>query len=97
MRANIHRVVSPPPGAERLSVAFFLGASLEATVPVLTLAPELASQARGLTQDPLNPLFREVGKNYLKSRLRSHPDVARRHYADLLDPAQNQLEPASAY
>ena len=97
LRANIHRVVSPPPGAERLSVAFFLGASLEATVPVLTLAPELASQARGLTQDPLNPLFREVGKNYLKSRLRSHPDVARRHYADLLDPAQNQLEPASAY
>jgi isopenicillin N synthase-like dioxygenase len=97
LRANIHRVVSPPPGVDRLSVAFFLGASLEATVPVLSLPPELASQARGLTQDPLNPLFREVGKNYLKSRLRSHPDVARRHYADLLDPAQKQLEPASAY
>jgi isopenicillin N synthase-like dioxygenase len=97
LRANIHRVVSPPPGVDRLSVAFFLGASLDATVPVLSLTPELASQARGLTQDPLNPLFHEVGKNYLKSRLRSHPDVARRHYADLLDPAQKQLEPASAY
>jgi isopenicillin N synthase-like dioxygenase len=97
LRANIHRVVSPPPGVDRLSVAFFLGASLDATVPVLSLSSELASQARGLTQDPLNPLFHEVGKNYLKSRLRSHPDVARRHYADLLDPAQKQLEPASAY
>ena len=26
-----------------------------------------------------------------------YPDVARRHYADLLDPARKQLEPASAY
>ena len=50
-----------------------------------------------MTQDPSNPLFHEVGRNYLKSRLRSHPDVARRHHADLLDPAQEQLEPASAY
>jgi isopenicillin N synthase-like dioxygenase len=77
LRANFHRMVSPPPDVERLSVAFFLGADLNATVPVLALPPELASNARGLTQDPLNPLFREVGKNYLKSRLRSHPDVAR--------------------
>jgi isopenicillin N synthase-like dioxygenase len=97
LRANVHRVVSPPPGSDRLSVAFFLGASLEATVPVLKLPPELAARARGLTQDPANPLFREVGKNYLKSRLRSHPDVARRHYADLLDPSHGQLETASAY
>jgi len=97
LRANIHRVVSPPPGVNRLSVAFFLGANLDATVPVLSLPPELTSQARGLTRDPLNPLFHEVGKNYLKSRLRSHPDVARRHYSDLLDPAQKQPEPASAY
>jgi len=97
LRANIHRVVSPPPGVERLSVAFFLGANLEATVPVLELPPELASKARGLTQDPLNPLFREVGKNYLESRLRSHPDVAQRHYPDLLDRTQKQREPASAY
>jgi isopenicillin N synthase-like dioxygenase len=97
LRANVHRVVSPPPGAERLSVAFFLGASLDATVPVLALPPQLAAEARGLTQDPLNPLFREVGRNYLKSRLRSHPDVAQRHYADLLDPSQKQAETASAY
>jgi len=64
---------------------------------LLDLSPELASRARGLTQDPFNPLFREVGKNYLKSRLRSHPDVARRYHADLLDPATTSSEPASAY
>ena len=86
LRANVHRVVSPLGAAERLSIAFFLGARLDATVPLLDLAPDLATQAGGLTQDPLNPLFRDVGRNYLKGRLRSHPDVAERHHADLLDP-----------
>jgi isopenicillin N synthase-like dioxygenase len=97
LRANVHRVVSPPVGTDRLSLAFFLGARLDATVPVLELAPRLAAQSRGVTQDPNNPLFREVGRNYLKSRLRSHPDVAQRHHADLIDPASAKLEPASAY
>jgi isopenicillin N synthase-like dioxygenase len=97
LRANVHRVVSPPAGGERLSIAFFLGARLDAEAPRLQLPPHLAAQSRGLTQDPLNPLFREVGRNYLKSRLRSHPDVARRHHADLLDPGSAPAEGASAY
>ncbi|HWA42099.1 MAG TPA: 2-oxoglutarate and iron-dependent oxygenase domain-containing protein [Hypericibacter adhaerens] len=99
LRANQHRVVSPPAGKDRLSVAFFLGARMDSTVPLLTLPPELAARARGLTQDPLNPLFQEVAKNFLKSRLRSHPDVARRHHWDLLDPKDRQgdLPKASAY
>jgi isopenicillin N synthase-like dioxygenase len=97
LRANVHRVVSPPAGSDRLSAAFFLGANHDAHVPVLDLSPELAAEARGLTQDPQNPLFREAGRNYLKSRLRSHPDVAQRHHADLLDPAQKTPEHASAY
>jgi isopenicillin N synthase-like dioxygenase len=96
LRANVHRVVSPPQGVDRLSVALFLGARHDATVPLLSLPPHLAAQARGVMQDPENPLFRDVGRNYLKSRLRSHPDVARRHYADLIDPAAAS-EPASAY
>jgi len=96
LRANVHRVVSPPQGTDRLSVAFFLGAHLDATVPVLRLSPELAAQARGVTHDPLNPLFRDVGRNYLKSRLRSHPDVARRHHPDLIEPGRAP-ELASAY
>ena len=82
--ANAHRVVTPPAGSHRLSVPFFFGARLDATVPVLELPPQLAPFARGLTRDPLNPMFYEVGKNQLKSRLRSHPDVAQRHHADLL-------------
>jgi isopenicillin N synthase-like dioxygenase len=90
LRANVHRVVSPPAGKDRLSIAFFLGARLDSTVPVLQLPPELAADARGVTQDPRNPMFREVAKNFLKSRLRSHPDVARRHHADLLDPQDRE-------
>jgi isopenicillin N synthase-like dioxygenase len=85
LRANVHRVVTPPAGTDRLSVAFFFGARLDATVPLLALPAELSAGVRGPTQDPLNPLFREVGKNHLKSRLRSHPDVAQRHHADLLE------------
>lgn len=99
LRANVHRVVSPPPRTDRLSVPFFFGARLDATVPLLSLPPHLADHARGVTQDPQNPLFRDVGKNYLKSRLRSHPDVARRHHADLLEPKDREsaLAAASAY
>ena len=93
----MHRVVSPPAGEDRLSVAFFLGARLNSEVPLLALPPHLAAEARGVTQDPLNPLFREAGKNYLKGRLRSHPDVARRHHADLLEPSDGKPELASAY
>lgn len=71
---------------ERISAAFFLGGRLDATVPKLRLPPGLASQARGPERDPNNPLFREVDQNYLKGRLRSHPDVAQRYFADLIRP-----------
>lgn len=84
LRATVHRVVTPPAGVDRLSVAFFLGAKFDADVPVLKLPAHLKAQARGVSRDPHNPLFRNVGQNALKSRLRSHPDVARRHHADLL-------------
>jgi isopenicillin N synthase-like dioxygenase len=82
-RATVHRVVTPPPGSERLSLAFFLAARLDAVVPHLQLAPKLAAEAPGPAGDPANPLYRDVGPNTLKGRLRSHPDVARRHYADV--------------
>lgn len=85
LRATVHRVVTPPAGVDRISVAVFLGARLDATVPMLELPPALAREARGPARDPHNPLFREVGQNYLKGRLRSHPDVAQRHYADLIE------------
>ena len=84
VRADIHDVVAPPPGVERYSFAFFLGAPYGAMIPVLPLPEDLKSRERGLTVDPLNPLFRNVGLNQLKSRLRSHPDVAQAHHGDLL-------------
>ena len=86
LRATVHRVLSPQAGNERLSIAFFLGAQLDAVVPLYSLPTALLREARGPASDPDNPLFRDVGWNYLKGRLRSHPDVARRYYADALIP-----------
>ena len=86
LRATVHRVLSPQAGNERLSIAFFLGAQLDAVVPLYPLPTALLRDARGPASDPDNPLFRDVGWNYLKGRLRSHPDVARRYYADALIP-----------
>lgn len=91
LRATVHRVVSPPAGQQRLSIAFFLGAQLDAVVPVYTLPAELAQDAHGPESDPQNPLLRDVGWNYLKGRLRSHPDVAERYYRDVLRNYTEQL------
>lgn len=82
LRATVHRVVSPPQSSERLSIAFFLGAQLDAVVPIYQLPPQLAELAQGPSSDPLNPLLREVGWNYLKGRLRSHPEVAQSFYPE---------------
>ncbi|HBV40890.1 MAG TPA: 2-oxobutyrate oxidase [Erwinia sp.] len=84
LRATVHRVVSPQEEQERLSIAFFLGAQLDAVVPVYQLPEALAKLAQGPDSDPQNPLLREVGWNYLKGRLRSHPEVAQRFYTDII-------------
>ncbi len=91
LRATVHRVVSPPAQQQRLSIAFFLGAQLDAVVPVYTL-PELAREARGPDSDPHNPLLRDVGWNYLKGRLRSHPDVAERYYQDVFRRTRRAID-----
>jgi isopenicillin N synthase-like dioxygenase len=83
--ATVHRVVSPPPGADRVSIAYFFNPKLEATLAPLDLPPELAAAAPGgASIDAANPIFANYGDNSLKVRLRAHPDVARRHHADLL-------------
>ncbi|MNH05149.1 2OG-Fe(II) oxygenase superfamily protein [compost metagenome] len=84
LRATVHRVETPPAGSDRLSIAFFLGARLDAVVPLYQLPAQLAAEAQGPASDPHNPLFRDVGFNYLKGRIRSHPDVAQRHYQDVV-------------
>lgn len=91
LRANVHRVVSPNPGVSRYSIAYFYSPSLHAeTIPFLVLPPRLALQARGPESDPLNPLFRHIGTNALKGRVRSHLDVAQRYYPDQFQELQKQ-------
>ncbi|CUW10007.1 2OG-Fe(II) oxygenase superfamily protein [Serratia grimesii] len=84
LRATVHRVETPPAGSDRLSIAFFLGARLDAVVPLYQLPAHLAAEAHGPVSDPHNPLLRDVGFNYLKGRIRSHPDVAQRYYQDVI-------------
>ncbi|KRD17518.1 MULTISPECIES: isopenicillin N synthase family dioxygenase [unclassified Streptomyces] len=83
--ATNHRVVSPPSAVERYSVPFFYNPRLDARVEPLPFPH--ASTARGVTDDPANPLFAEYGFNELKGKLRAHPLVAERHHAELLSPA----------
>ena len=92
LRATVHRAITPPANIDRLSVGFFFSARLDANVPLLELPPTLTAGMRGLSQDALNPLFYQVGKNLFKSRLRSHPDVALRHHADLLGSTEREDE-----
>ena len=84
-KATVHRVVSPPPGTERISVAYFFNPKLEATLAPIDLPPELAAEAHGgESADPANPILANYGENSLKVRLRAHPDVAAIHHSDLL-------------
>jgi len=92
LKATPHRVRSPASGRERISVAYFFHPRLDASFAPIDLPPALAAQARGgQNADPDDPVFATFGDNYLKIRLRSHADVARAHYADLLErkPAEN--------
>lgn len=50
LRANVHRVTTPPAGRERLSVPFFLGANLAASIPLLKLPDCMAADGRCLPQ-----------------------------------------------
>ncbi|MDG1411362.1 MAG: 2-oxoglutarate and iron-dependent oxygenase domain-containing protein [Acidimicrobiales bacterium] len=85
--ATPHRVTSPRGDQDRLSIALFFNPAFESTFEALNLPPELASQARpedvDLKGEPIHRLF---GENNLKVRLRSHPDVAARHYNDVVAP-----------
>jgi isopenicillin N synthase-like dioxygenase len=84
LRATKHRVQSPPAGRERLSIAYFFHPRLDAVFAPIKLPQELAAKTRGgQNADPNDPIFATFGDNYLKIRLRSHPDVALAHYPDI--------------
>lgn len=81
LHGNIHRVNAPQAGQDRYSIAYFLTPNIFAgDIPILDLKPELAALALGPDYEPHNPLYRNVGLNTLKGRLRSHLDVTERHY-----------------
>jgi isopenicillin N synthase-like dioxygenase len=85
LRATKHRVVSPPAGRERISVAYFFNPSMEARLEPVPLPPELAARAPGgQNANPDDPVLATYGENWLKFRIRSHPDVAAIHHPDLV-------------
>lgn len=84
LRATKHRVVSPPSGRERISIAYFFNPCMEATFEPIPLPAELRAAAPGgQNTRPGDPIFSNYGDNWLKFRLRSHPDVAAIHHPDL--------------
>jgi len=89
LRATPHRVLSPSSGPDRISIALFFNPTFESTFEPIPLPPELAALANpdlaDLNGDTIRTIF---GENNLKVRLRSHPDVAKRHYADLATPGR---------
>ena len=88
LRATNHRVVSPPAGKDRISIAYFFHPRLDCVFEPVRLPPELAAAAPGgENADPNDPVLARFGENYLKIRLRSHPDVAAAHYRDVRGPA----------
>lgn len=77
LQATNHRVRAPQPGTERYSVAYFMAAQLDATVPVLDLPTDMKAKSKGVSTDPNNPLLSHVGENVLKGRVRSHPNAGK--------------------
>nr|BFF16690.1 hypothetical protein GCM10025730_02110 [Promicromonospora thailandica] len=74
----------PAPGTERISVPYFHGPALDARIPAIELPAELRAQAPGVTRDPANPLHAVFGENWLKSRVRAHPNVVEAQHPHLL-------------
>lgn len=86
LAATIHRVRTPPPGADRYAVPFFWSPRLDAVIEPIELSPALAAEARGISDDPNNPMLSSYGANVLKGWLRAHPEVARLHHPEMLGP-----------
>jgi isopenicillin N synthase-like dioxygenase len=83
LKATRHRVISPAEGDERISIPYFHGPALDAEIPHITLPPELQAAADGVTLDPHNTIHPVFGRNWLKSRVRAHPNVVEAHHPHL--------------
>lgn len=83
LMATIHRVTAPPPGVDRYSVPFFWSPRLDAVIEPVPLPPALLAEARGVSDDPDNPMLSSYGSNVLKGWVRAHPETAAIHYPEL--------------
>lgn len=84
LMATIHRVQAPPEGVDRYAVPFFYSPRLDATIEKVQLPAEYAADARGVSDDPENPMLATYGENVLKGWLRAHPGVAAKHHPELV-------------
>lgn len=84
LMATIHRVQSPPEGVDRYSVPFFYSPRLDAVIEKVELPPALAAEARGVSDDPSNPMLSSFGSNMLKGFARAHPKVTEKFHPGLL-------------
>ena len=81
LRATPHRVVSPPAGRDRISVACFLNPRLDAIFEPVSLPDHLKLHAQEWQNaDAGDPIHTTFGDNTLKIRMRAHPDVTNRFY-----------------
>lgn len=81
LKATRHRVVSPPPGEARISIAYFMNPRLDAVFEPVALPAEYEKLATGgQNRDPDDPVHAVFGENTLKIRKRAHPDVVAAHY-----------------
>lgn len=84
LMATIHRVQSPPEGVDRYSVPFFFSPRLDAVIEEVMLPDEYAAEARGVSDDPTNPMLASFGSNMLKGFARAHPTVTEKFHPELL-------------
>ena len=82
-RATVHRVRSPRAPAQRYSLAHFFNPRLEAVLGELPLPAELLARRPPASAAPDNPIYNEFGRGALRGWLKSHPEIARRHYPEL--------------
>ncbi len=84
LAATVHRVTAPAPGVDRYAIPFFWSPRLDAVIEPVPLSDELSASARGVSDDPENPMLSSYGSNVLKGRVRAHPDVTELHHPELL-------------
>ena len=69
---------------DQRSVPFFFSPRLDSVISTVPLPAKLAAEARGVSDDPQNPMLASYGANVLKGWLRAHPQTAQKHYPSLL-------------